>query len=90
MNKSFRVIFQAASGTFVAVSELARSNGKTKSSRMQRRAATILGALALSAGMASGNASAQPLSQKKQQHPYVKSRIRKILSFAWMMSAMPH
>lgn len=48
MNQSFRVIFQAATGTFVAVSELTKSNGKTKSSRALRHAA-VAGVLALSA-----------------------------------------
>ncbi|WP_082807193.1 ESPR-type extended signal peptide-containing protein [Collimonas pratensis] len=38
MNQSFRVIFQAASGTYVAVSELTKSKGKTKSSRTVRHA----------------------------------------------------
>ncbi|MGB7193051.1 MAG: ESPR-type extended signal peptide-containing protein [Collimonas pratensis] len=52
MNQSFRVIFQAASGTYVAVSELTKSKGKTKSSHALRSAA-LAGVLALSAGMAS-------------------------------------
>jgi autotransporter adhesin len=54
MNQSFRVIFQAASGTYVAVSELTKSKGKTKSSRALRHAAVAtmlaLGATSAMAG----------------------------------------
>lgn len=54
MNQSFRVIFQAASGTFTAVSELTKSKGKTKSSRSLCRAA-VAGVLVLSSGLAAAN-----------------------------------
>ncbi|MFJ2989647.1 ESPR-type extended signal peptide-containing protein [Collimonas sp. NPDC087041] len=51
MNHSFRVIFQAATGTYTAVSELTKSNGKTKSSRTLLSAA-VAGMLALGASAA--------------------------------------
>ena len=60
MNQSFRVIFQAATGTFVAVSELTKSNSKTKSSRALRRAA-VAGVLVFGAGIASAASTTAPL-----------------------------
>lgn len=56
MNQSFRVIFQAASGAYVAVSELTKSKGKTKSSRAVRHAVAAA-VLALGAGASMASAS---------------------------------
>ncbi|MDO4998568.1 MAG: ESPR-type extended signal peptide-containing protein, partial [Neisseria sp.] len=52
MNKVFKVVFNAATGTWTAVSEVAKAHGKTKSSKVAAVSAAVAAAFAASSASA--------------------------------------
>jgi len=59
LNRTFRVIWSAATNTWVAVSELAKSNGKQKSVKRVRRGFAMLAVMASGAGITAPPAPSQ-------------------------------